>query len=348
MSLALAGLGRLEEAIDACRKAIFIEPGSPVATFNMGTMLLTLGNFREGWQAYNYRYAMHGEKWLREEAHAAPWTGEALAGKSILILGEQGNGDQLQFARYLPDLNDLGASVSYLVPRKLHRLFRTLGGSITLLSEIPQNSRFDFQCPLMNLPGVFEHLGLPIPNKMPYLAAEPGRVASWKSRIGDHGFRVGIVWQGNRYDGDNVRSYPLDALRPLAAIPGVRLISLQINGGTEQLENLPPEMRVERLDPDFDTGEDGFLDAAAVIEVLDLVVTCDTSIAHLSGALGRPVWIALNEAPEWRWQRHRDDSVWYPTARLFRQEEKDDWKGLFLRMAEALAEVLGNGAIRHK
>jgi tetratricopeptide (TPR) repeat protein len=345
MSLALAGLGRLHEAIDACRKAIFIEPGMPVATFNMGTMLLTLGSFREGWQAYHYRYTMHGEKWLCDEAHAAPWTGEDLAGKSILILGEQGNGDEIQFARYLPALKDLGAYVSYLARRKLHRLFHTLNGSITLLSEIPQNSRFDFQCPLMNLPGVFENLGLPIPNKTPYLAAEPGRVAKWKSRIGDHGFRIGIIWQGNQDDGFYVRSYPPYALQPLAEIPGVRLISLQINGGTEQLENLPPGMRIERLDPDFDTGEDAFVDSAAVIEVLDLIITCDTSIAHLSGALGRPIWIALSEAPEWRWQRHRDDSVWYPTARLFRQEEKDDWKSLFLRMAGALAEVLGNGAI---
>ena len=345
MSLALARLGRLDEAIDACRKAIFIEPGLPAATYHMGTLLLTLGNFREGWQAYNYRYALRGEKWLCDEAHAAPWTGEALGGKAILILGEQGNGDQIQFARYLPALKDLGARVSYLVPRKLHRLFHTLGGSIALLSEIPRNSRFDFQCPLMHLPGIFENLGLPIPNKTPYLAAEARRVAQWKTRIEDHGFRIGIVWRGNQYDDHDVRSYPLCALRPLAAIPGVRLISLQINGGTEQLENLPPEMHVECLDPDFDASEDAFLDAAAVIEVVDLVITCDTSMAHVSGALGRPVWIALSDAPEWRWQQHRDDSVWYPTARLFRQEEKGDWNGVFLRMAGALAEVLVNGAL---
>ena len=345
MSLALMNLGYLEEAIDAGRKAVFIDPGSPGATFNLANMLLAAGNFREGWQAYNYRYAKRGRKWLRDEAHAAPWTGEDLAGKSILILGEQGNGDLIQFARYLPVLSDFGASVSYLAPRRLHRLFRTLAGSITLLSEIPQNSRFDFQCPLMSLPGVFENLGLPIPSKTPYLAAEGDRVAEWKRRIGDHGFRIGIVWQGNQYDGYYVRSFPLNALRPIAAIPGVRLISLQIKGGGEELENLPADMRVERLDQDFDTGEHGFLDAAAVIEVVDLIVTCDTSMAHLTGALGRPVWIALSEAPEWRWQRDRDDSPWYATARLFRQEEKGDWDSVFFRMAEALTEMLDSGSI---
>ena len=343
ISLALVELGRIEEAIETCKKAIFIEPGSPIANFNMGTMLLTLGNFRDGWQAYNYRYAMHGEKWLRDEAHAAPWTGEGIAGKSILILGEQGNGDQIQFARYLPALSQLGACVSYLCPNRLHQLFGTLGNSISLLSEIPQNSRYDFQCPLLSLPGLFETLGLPIPSNVPYLAAEPERVADWKSRIGDDGFRVGIVWQGNKYDSNDLRSYPLAALRPLGAFPGVRLISLQINGGTEQLENLPPGMAIERLDPEFDTSEHGFLDSAAVVEVVDLVVTCDTSLAHLAGSLGRPIWIALREAPEWRWQQHRTDSVWYPTARLFRQEGSGDWDGVFFRMAQALSDRLERG-----
>jgi tetratricopeptide (TPR) repeat protein len=343
MALTLSDLGRIEEAIEACKTALVIEPGSPVATFNMGTILLSVGNFRDGWPAYNYRYTMEGEKWLREDAHAAPWTGQSLAGKSILILGEQGNGDQIQFARYVSALRDLGKSVSYLVPKRLHRLFKTLNGTPTLISEIQASSRFDFQCPLMHLPGVFETLGLPVPNTTPYLAAEPDRIAQWRRRIGDHGFRVGIVWQGNRYDGNDVRSLPLAALRPLAAIPGVRLISLQINSGLEQLETLPPDMSVERLGSDFDAGEDGFIDAAAVIEVVDLIVSCDTSIVHLAGALGRPVWIALTERAEWRWQLERSDSIWYPTVKLFRQTARGDWDGVFSRMAEALAELLKAG-----
>jgi hypothetical protein len=286
---------------------------------------------------------MEGEKWLREEAHAAPWTGEPLAEKAILVLGEQGNGDQIQFARYLSALKDLGGSVTYLVPKRLHRLFKTLNGSPNLISEIQSDSRFDFQCPLMHIPGVFETLGLPAPNDAPYLAAEPERVAHWRRRIGDHGFRVGIVWQGNRYDGNDLRSYPLTALRPLAAIPGIRLISLQINHGSEQLETVPPDMSVERLGSDFDSGEDGFIDAAAVCEVVDLIVSCDTSMVHLAGALGRPVWVALSKRPEWRWQSERSDSVWYPSATLFRQDTRGDWDGVFSRMAEALAKRVESG-----
>jgi hypothetical protein len=287
---------------------------------------------------------MGGEKWLREDAHASPWTGEPLHGKTILVLGEQGNGDQIQFARYVPELSKLGASVSYLAPTRLHRLFRTLRGSITLLSDIPQNCRFDFQSPLLSLPGIFEQLGLPIPNT-PYLEAEPANVVKWKKRIGNHGYRVGIIWQGNNYDRNDLRSCPLTALRPLAAIPGVRLISLQFGGGTEQLLKLPPDMRVETLDSDFDIGDDGFLDAAAVMETVELIVTCDTSTAHLAGALGRPTWIALSQFPEWRWQQHRSDSIWYPSARLFRQKAPGDWDAVFLEMAEALAKVVGQQEI---
>jgi tetratricopeptide (TPR) repeat protein len=340
MSLALSGLGRVQEGIEACRKAIFLEPGSAIPNFNLACLLLTIGNFREGWPGYEYRYPMTGKKWACEDVHAAPWIGEPLAGKSIFILGEQGNGDQIQFARYASALCSLGASVTYMLPVRLHRLLCTLPGSIIFVSEPPKKGRYDFQCPLMSLPGQFERLGLPIPVE-PYLSAEAPRVARWKRRIGDHGFRVGIVWQGNRYPGgDGFRSYRLETLRPLAAISGVRLISLQAGEGTDQLGNLPMGLAVETLEPDYDVGDHSFLDAAAVMEAVDLVVTCDTSMAHLAGALGRPVWIALNQAPEWRWGRDRTDSVWYPTARLFRQDTRGDWDGVFVRMAHALTERL--------
>jgi tetratricopeptide (TPR) repeat protein len=338
MALALMALGRIEEAIAACRKAIALEPESPVPHFNLGCLLLSLGNFREGWSGYEYRYAISGNKWPLAAAHAAPWTGEALTGKSILILGEQGNGDQIQFARYLSALSDLGVSVFFLLTRRLHRLFETLRGSIKLVSELPPNSRFDYQCPLMSLPGLFEQLGLAVPSA-PYLAAEPERVARWRKRVGNDGVRVGVVWQGHRPTGDaDVRSFRLETLRPLARIPGVRLIGLQWQEGKEQMGTLPVGMHVEELGPDFDTGDHGFVDAAAVLEVLDLIVTCDTSIAHLAGALGRPVWIALHQTAEWRWQRDRTDCIWYPTARLFRQEQDGDWDGVFLRMAHALKQ----------
>ena len=138
---------------------------------------------------------------------------------------------------------------------------------------------------------------------------------------------------------NDIRSFPLAALRPVSKVPGVRLISFQIGGGTEQLANLPSDIKVETFGPDFDQGEDSFLDLAAAAEVVDLFISCDTSMAHLIGALARPLWIALPEFPEWRWQFQGDDSVWYPTAKLFRQAANGDWDGIFLRMAEALTEL---------
>ncbi|MBV9785005.1 MAG: tetratricopeptide repeat protein [Acidisphaera sp.] len=345
MALALASLGRMEEGIAACERAIAVEPGAPVPHMNMGCLLLTLGRFREGWEGYEYRFAIGDKKtWIRFEANAEPWLGESLVGKSILVLGEQGNGDHLHFARYLPLLVDLGASVTFLAPARLHRLFSSLRGPISLLADLPV-ARFDLQWPLMSLPLRFEKLGFPLPAEVPYLAAEPDRVAHWRERIGPAGFRVAIAWQGNRYaQVDFGRSYPLKKLQPLAAIPGVRLISLQMGEGTEQLESLPPDMKVEVLGPAFDAGEQAFLDAAAVMQAVDLVISSDTALAHLAGALGRPLWMALNSAPEWRWLRGRSDSPWYPTARLFRQPIAGDWDGVFAEMAPALAALARNGA----
>ncbi len=158
----------------------------------------------------------------------------------------------------------------------------------------------------------------------------------WLARIGTSGLRVGIAWQGTTTEGGGARSIRLEHLRPLT-IPGVRLINLQIGAGLEQIDQLVGDMSIETLGPDFDSGEDGFIDAAAVIASLDLVVTCDTSLAHLSGALDKPTWIALLETPEWRWQREITTSCWYPSVRLFRQPGPDDWDSVFRAMAKALA-----------
>ena len=177
-----------------------------------------------------------------------------------------------------------------------------------------------------------------MPAAVPYLARRTGVGAKWAARIGAAGFKIGIVWQGNADpEADMARSMPLAAFAPLAAAPNARLISLQKGFGVEQLADLPPGMRVETLGEDFDAGADAFIDTAAAMTHLDLVVTCDTSIAHLAGALGRPVWVALKSDAEWRWLRDRDDSPWYPTMRLFRQKRRGDWSGVFAAMAERLA-----------
>lgn len=196
----------------------------------------------------------------------------------------------------------------------------------------------------MSLPHRFHRLGLAIP-KPPYLMAEPALREHWRTRIGTNGLRVGIAWQGWS-DGGAVgaRSFRLENLRPLTRIPGIRLISLQIGSGVGQIDHLP-DTPIETLGPEFDCGEDGFIDAAAVITSLDLVVTCDTGLAHLSGALDKPTWIALLETPEWRWQRQSTTSCWYPSVRLFRQPRPDDWDSVFRAMAKTLATLQPSGVL---
>ena len=179
-----------------------------------------------------------------------------------------------------------------------------------------------------------------IPGDVPYLFAEPARVEAWAKRLPAGQFRVGIVWQGkSTADIDIGRSIPLHSFAPLCHIPGLTLISLQKYDGAEQLAHLPPGMRVETLGADFDVGSEAFMDCAAVMMNLDLVISSDTAAAHLAGALGRPVWIVLKHVPDWRWMMDREDTPWYPTARLFRQARRDDWDEVFERIAGELSRA---------
>jgi hypothetical protein len=179
-----------------------------------------------------------------------------------------------------------------------------------------------------------------IPNETPYLFAEDELVVKWRTRIGANGFRIGLCWQGNPAGKiDKGRSIPLEKYRPLAAVPGVRLISLQKNHGLDQLDNLPAGMKVETLGA-FDSGDDAFVDTAAIMQNLDLVITSDTAIPHLAGALNRPAWVALKEMPDWRWMVERSDSPWYKSLRLFRQPAPGDWDAVFAAMANELHALM--------
>jgi hypothetical protein len=226
------------------------------------------------------------------------------------------------------------------------RLLRGLPVPVTFIPENTRPKTLDYYVPLLSLPLLFATRLESIPAPVPYLKAEPDRVAGWREKLGEHGFRVAIAWQGKTKGiNDPYRSFPLAALAPLAALPGVRLISLQKGEGSEQLANLPAGMTVERLGDDFDSGFDAFIDSAAVMECCDLVVTLDTSIAHLAGALGRPTWTALKSVPEWRWFVERRDSPWYPTMTLYRQPRFEDWDSVFAAMAGDLGRMMAAGQV---
>ena len=261
--------------------------------------------------------------------------------RRLLVFSEQGLGDVIQFVRYLPLLLEREANVTFLTSAKLIRLLRPLTAKIAVISATNENAIYDFQCALVSLSHQFNTNLSSIPNQVPYLAAEEELVARWKAGIGEHGFKIGIAWQGNpRAPIDQGRSIPVAEFVPLSGLPGVRLISLQKHYGLDQLALLQPDSKLETLGDDCDNGPDAFVDTAAVMESLDLIITSDTSIAHLAGALGRPTWVVLRHVPDWRWMLDRDDSPWYPTMRLFRQSARDDWRSVFAAIERELRSLL--------
>lgn len=301
--------------------------------------MLTLGDFERGLEGYVKR-------WLKGKSLAdalgtrcETWRGPTRSGERVLVLNDHGNGDTIQFFRYLPLMAAAGVDTTFVCPPRLHRLLSSKA-NVRFVNSPPAEDEFDAQIAISSLPHAFGTRLETIPAAVPYLAAEPALREMWTKRLGSGGFKVGVVWQGNPDpDADRARSAPLAALAPLAEVPGVRLISLQKGFGEEQLSTLPSSMRVETLDADFDAGTDAFVDTAAAMTCLNLVVTCDTSIAHLAGALALPVWVALKIDAEWRWLTERADSPWYPTMRLFRQARRGVWGDVFEAMALELVAL---------
>lgn len=338
----LAGLyreaGRLEEALAAYSLAVDVAPGEPSARYNSSLALLQAGRWGEGWPEYEFRWQRKATP--RRALPAPEWDGSALEGKTLLVFCEQGLGDCIQFARYAPLCAERGARVVLECPPPLLPLFSTLAGVERLVPEGQEVPPHDFHVPLMSLPRLFGTTPESVPAQVPYLSAEPARVGRWRERLaGVTGFRVGVVWQGNpRFEKDRWRSFPLRLLAPLAGVPGVRLVSLQKGPGEEQLGALGGAFAIERLEG-LDEGAP-FLDTAAAMKCLDLVVAADTSAGHLAGALGVPAWLALGASADWRWLEGRGDTPWYPSMRLFRQARLGGWGEVFERMAAELAKAV--------
>jgi tetratricopeptide (TPR) repeat protein len=333
--LALRALDRLDEARAAFDRAA--KHGCREAISGRGCLDLMLGEFASGWEGYEARW-VDGKSIAEALGVRYPlWKGPASPPQRVLVINDHGLGDTIQFARYLPLMRRAGAEPHFLCPAKLHRLVGLLVEG-RIFERQPPDLKFDAQIAISSLPRAFATRLDSVPDETPYLSAEPERLARWAARIGAGGFKVGCVWQGNpNPEADTARSFALRDLAPLSAIPGVRLISLQRGFGEEQLWVSPPPFAIERLSADYDAGGPAFLDAAAVIINLDLVVTCDTSIAHLAGALGTPVWTVLKQDAEWRWLRGRETSPWYPTMRLFRQPTAGQWRPVFDAITANLA-----------
>jgi Flp pilus assembly protein TadD len=364
LGMALQALRQPEEAIAAYNQVLKIIPDSAETRFNRSISLLLTGNFEEGWDQYEWRFgASEKKKDAAAEKSLRRWNGEGLNQKRILVIDEQGIGDTLQFIRYLPMLKERGGRVLFETSKPLESLLETFTGIDELvepssggISEI----EFDFFVPLMSLPCLFKTKPETIPRSVPYIHPSPEKIKHWQDRINKHTFNVGIVWAGNptsQYEGAEMmgfehlnlvwagkpsskiadgRSDSLECFAPIAMIESVQLYGLQKGQAAEQAEELSNVINVINFGDEFED----FSDTAGVIENLDLIISVDTSVAHLAGAMGKPVWVLIPYSPDWRWMLEREDSPWYPTMRLFRQQRKGNWGHVFERVANELGTLV--------
>lgn len=336
----LLDMGRDEDALQAHRLAAECDPASAGAAYNLALTQLRLGDWRRGWPGYEAR-------WRFREVHRGPrvfaqprWNGEPLDGRRVLLHAEQGLGDTIQFSRYAAMVAARGGSVILQVQAPVERLMRSLpavrAGLVEIVRLGEEPPEFDLECPLMSLPAVFGTTVDTVPWLGAYLAADRKPAEARRAQYPSihRGMRVGLAWAGNPgYKADKRRSMRLEKLVPLLRTGGINWISLQRGDAARQLDELPGDVFVW----DASSGDSDLADAAALVATLDLVVTTDTSIAHLAGALGKPVWIMLPHIADWRWMQRTGTTPWYPTARLLRQAHADDWAGVQRRVIAGLA-----------
>ncbi|MCM8738512.1 tetratricopeptide repeat protein [Azospirillum sp. A1-3] len=333
---------RPDDAVGSFRRAIRIAPACPEHHKNLGICQLTLGDFEEGARAYEWRTGQAVWRWSRDFPGTPVWDGGPLAGKTILVHFEQGLGDSFQFVRYLSVLKARGARTVFECQPVLKQVLASVPGIDVLVARGEPLPAFDCCVSLMSLPFRCGTTLRTIPGGVPYLRPDPERTLYWEQQITEHcrpgELRVGIQW---RADGDN-RSIPLEHFAPLARVPGVRLFSLQQGIGLDQLDRLGEGMGIVSL-PGRRGGAEGFVDTAAIVTSLDLVVACDSVVANLAGAMGKPVFLALPWLADWRWMRLSDRTPWYPATRLFRMARRNDWDGTMTRIAEAMRARIAAG-----
>ncbi len=328
--------GDIVEAAYALRRAIALAPAHANAHSGLGILLLMRGDLGEGWDEYEWRLRSSERKGPRFPER--PWEGENLARKHIYVQAEQGFGDSIQFARYLPILTARGAKVTLRVHQQLVSLLRESLPGIAVLGDRGTPETYDCDTILLSLPRLLKTRLETIPADVPYLRLPPEAVARWQKRLAPMaGFKVGIVWAGNpEHVNDHRRSLDLRLLAPLVAMPGVSFVSLQVGPRAADLRKLNRSKKQKPTIEDLSLALTDFVETAAAAAALDLVIAVDTSVAHLVGALGRPVWLLLPWVTDWRWMLDRDDNPWYPTMRLFRQRKSEDWRQVIARVADEL------------
>jgi tetratricopeptide (TPR) repeat protein len=341
-ALHLREAGQLQAALDLYEKHLRSRP-SLAGHNDYAFGLLTAGRFLEGWRHYEFRWMLKPLLRERPRSGHVRWSGQSLQGKTILLRAEQGYGDAIQFVRYAPWVKALDATVVLRVSRPMRSLARAFAGVDRVVDPDEAIPEFDFFVHLFSLPRIFGTELDSIPAVVPYIEAPVERVQRWSGRLGGEGLlKVGVVWAGNpEHKNDRYRSIRLAALSPLWQVAGVRFISLQKGPAAAEIAALTANVEFMNLGPELED----FCDTAAVISQLDLVLCVDTAVAHLAGALGKPVWLMVAQPADFRWLEGREDSPWYPTMRLFRQRRRGDWDEVIERVQVALQERVREGAV---
>lgn len=332
--------GELDECLDCAGRALRIDPGMPGGHFVRAEALLQRGELEEGWEEYEWRFRIGGAAPLMPPTDKPQWQGEPLGDRRLLLIADQGFGDAIQFCRYIPWAEERCPNIALACSAELAQLLRQVAPRATLFQRWPDCPDYAAYAALSGLPRLAKTRVETIPAPIPYLRADPARVALWKQRLEGlvpEGFRrIAVIWAGRpTHNNDRNRSARLSDFLPIANVPGIALLALQKGPKTGQAGEYwgrAPLINVGAEIQDYD-------DTMAILENVERLVTVDTSVAHLAGAMGLPVWILLPKAPDWRWLLEREDSPWYPSVRLFRQTQVRRWDDVARRIAQCLEQV---------
>ena len=335
----LQAKGLIDEAVACFQKAVQLCPDSAYAHYNLSLALLQSGNFREGWEKYERRRDIEGLSYLRTHFSQPLWDGSDMRGGAVLLLGEQGFGDIIQFVRYAPFVTQRNARLILCCHKELKSLMQNVDGIQEVVTYGEQLPEFAAYCPLLSLPFIFRSLIENIPTNIPYIRVDTSLSPQWEETIqsGSSRLKAGLVWSGNPDNASLLyKSCLLQTFSPLAELDDVTFYSLQKGAAAAQAKNPPRGMNLI----DYTEEINDFADTAALIQHLDLVISVDTAVAHLAGALGKPVWTLLPYPPDWRWMLNREDSPWYPSMRLFRQCSPGDWEPVIAHIGTELRKLL--------
>ena len=333
--------GNLEEAAECFERILQLTPDSAEARAFLGLIHLKQGNFRRGLNEYEDRWVTPYGFRFRRTFSQPLWKGEPLEGSRILLHAEQGMGDTLQFVRYVPLVRARGGKVVLEVQPRLHRLLAQTPGAEEMICCGETHREVDWQCPLLSLPLALGTELNTIPAEIPYVCPDPAQAEAWRQRLAGNSLRIGLVWAGSPLHPHELwRSIPLEQLAPLTNIEGTTFYSLQMGPPADQVKQWGDRVRLIDLQDE----QKDFADTAAIAANLDLVISIDTSVAHLAGAMGKPVWVILSKSADWRWLLDREDSPWYPTAHLFRQSTLGNWQDVVARVERELRELVARTA----